>query len=427
MVLTPLTALVANRQGEIFELDGYGAVGAAGADRAPLTVEETVPLPHGAELMYLPDRYPIVFDPDTGAPATLTEDPYEPGEPIFPVAAFNSPGYLLTRNAAWVEADGAAGLPLFAYGAVGWGRNGFRTAAIRVDREPRQDLREMPRSGVVAGIATMQKAMPDNRLRAHLETCALTYGCPAAKNFFLGRYEAPLPTATRCNANCLGCLSLQAEGGLPCSQDRIDFTPTPAEIAEVALTHIRRVPRAVVSFGQGCEGDPLMAAWVIAEAISRIRRETDAGTINVNTNASLPDRLKTLFDAGLDSVRVSLNSVREAPYTAYFRPNYAFADVLAAIDHALERDRWVSINYLSLPGFVDSSEESAALLAFLRDHPVKMIQWRNLNFDPVRYHAAMASAGPVGRPIGVRRLLDRVRREAPAVRHGYFNPPILGF
>lgn len=420
--MTPLTALVANRRGEIVELEGYGAAGAAGTDLTPLTVEKTVPLPHGAELMYLPDRHPVVFDPDTGALAPLTENPYQPGEPLFPVAAFNSPGYLLTRNAAWVEAEGANPLPLFAYGAVGWGKKGFRTAAIRVDREPRQDLRKMPRSGVVAGISAMQSAMPDNRLRAHLETCALTYGCPAAKNFFLGRYEAPLPTATRCNANCLGCLSLQAEGGLPCSQDRIDFTPSPAEIAEVALTHIRRVPRAVVSFGQGCEGDPLMAASTIAEAISRIRRETDAGTINVNTNAGLPDRLDALFDAGLDSVRVSLNSVREASYTAYFRPNYAFADVLSAIDRALDRGRWVSINYLSLPGFVDSPEESAALLDFLRDHPVKMIQWRNLNFDPVRYHAVMAGVTPLGRPVGVRRLLDRVRREAPAVRHGYFNP-----
>ena len=34
-----------------------------------------------------------------------------------------------------------------------------------------------------------------NRLFRHLETCALTYGCPAAKNLFLCRYEAPLPTS----------------------------------------------------------------------------------------------------------------------------------------------------------------------------------------------------------------------------------------
>ena len=106
----------------------------------------------------------------------------------------------------------------------------------------------------------MRTHLPDNRLARHLEHCALTYGCPAGKNFFLGRYEAPLPTSRACNARCLGCLSLQQESGIPCSQDRIAFTPTAEEIAEVALTHIGRVNKAVVSFGQGCEGDPLMAA-----------------------------------------------------------------------------------------------------------------------------------------------------------------------
>jgi len=30
------------------------------------------------------------------------------------------------------------------------------------------------------------------------------------------------------------------------------------EIAEVALAHIRQVKKSVVSFGQGCEGDPLL-------------------------------------------------------------------------------------------------------------------------------------------------------------------------
>jgi hypothetical protein len=48
----------------------------------------------------------------------------------------------------------------------------------------------------------------------------------------------------------------------------------------------------VVSFGQGCEGDPLMAARVIGPAIRLIREQTLDGTINMNTNASLPHILK---------------------------------------------------------------------------------------------------------------------------------------
>lgn len=420
----PLTAVVANSAGEIFELEGFAAAGMAGTDRAVLTQADALKIPHGSELMFLPDRSPVLYNLDAQRFETLSENPYAPGEPLFPVAAFNSPGYVITRVSAYEEDPGAGFLPLFSYGAAGWDGQGFRTAVVRVDPEPRQDLRRMPRNKVIAGVERMRKALPDNRLRGHLEKCALEYGCPAAKNFFLGRYEAPLPTAQRCNAACLGCLSLQTGGDIPHSQDRIAFTPTPEEIAGIALTHIRRVDRAVVSFGQGCEGDPLLAADAIEPGIRLIREETEAGTINMNTNGGRPEILARLLDAGLDSVRISLNSIRKSPYEAYFRPKgYAFEHVIESIDAALSRGKWVSLNYLNCPGFTDSPEEADALEAFLRQRPVSMIQWRNLNFDPLRYWNIMGRVSPLGPPAGMKRLIGRIRRSFPGLRHGYFNPP----
>ena len=100
----------------------------------------------------------------------------------------------------------------------------------------------------------------------------------------------------------MGCLSLQQEEAgdygpvalTSNSQERIAFTPTPDEIAEIALYHIRRVKAAVVSFGQGCEGDPLMSVDVIEPAIRLIRSKTLEGTINVNTNAGRPEILVSL-------------------------------------------------------------------------------------------------------------------------------------
>ena len=81
-----LTAVVASPEGEIFELDGYAAVGMAGNLRVPLSVEETIPLPYGTELMFLPDRNPIMYNLLTRKIETLAENPYRPGETIFPVA-----------------------------------------------------------------------------------------------------------------------------------------------------------------------------------------------------------------------------------------------------------------------------------------------------------------------------------------------------
>jgi pyruvate-formate lyase-activating enzyme len=190
---------------------------------------------------------------------------------------------------------------------------------------------------------------------------------------------------------------------LTSSQNRIAFTPSAEEIAGVALVHINRVTNSVVSFGQGCEGDPLMAARVIGPAIRLIREQTADGTINMNTNASLPQECwNPCLDAGLDSIRVSMNSVREACYTAYFRPKgYRFAQVMESIDLALAKGRHVAINYLNCPGFTDSPEETAALSVFLEKHPVHLIQWRNLNFDPRQYYCQMMNRRrPPGPPRG---------------------------
>jgi pyruvate-formate lyase-activating enzyme len=422
------SAVVANERGEIFDLEGFFAVGADGPQQMPLNTSNTIEMPHGSELMFLPDRIPFVMDPETGRIRTLDRNPYDPKERIFPVAVFNSPGVVLSHTCSYTEHTHARILPLFSYGAVGWHPEGFRSAAIVVDTEPRQDLRQMPRKKVVSGVEEMQARLPDNRLARHLEHCALTYGCPAGKNFFLGRYEAPLPTSQSCNAKCLGCISLQDDEELISSQNRIAFTPSADEIADVALSHIGRVGKSVVSFGQGCEGDPLMAANVIGPAITLIREKTFEGTINMNTNASLPELLERLFDVGLDSIRVSMNSVREVCYNAYFRPKgYRFSQVLESIDLAIEKGRHVAINYLNCPGFTDTPEETAALSVFLEKHPVHMIQWRNLNFDPNRYLMAMQKVATPGPPVGMDRLLQMIRKQFPGLRFGYFNPPKENF
>ncbi|QTA91827.1 radical SAM protein [Desulfonema magnum] len=419
-----ITAVVANPNGEIFELEGYAASGMAGSSLALLTHKNTVNMPYGGELMFLPDRLPVLYNMDMNRFETLAENPYVPGEAIFPVAAFNSPGYVLSYVSAYEENNGAGFLPLFSYGAVGWHKGKFRSAVILVDSEKRQDLRLMRREKVVAGVRKMRKKMPSNRLRQHLEKCALTYGCPAGKNFFLKRYEAPLPTSQRCNARCLGCISFQKGDEIPNSQDRIAFTPSPEEIAEVALEHIRSVKKSVVSFGQGCEGDPLLAADVIEPAIRIIRGKTKNGTINMNTNGSRPDILEKLFDAGLDSMRISMNSVREKCYNAYFRPNgYHFSDVVKGIDMAIRRGKFVSVNYLNCPGFTDTPEEVSALLAFLREYPINMIQWRNLNFDPLRYWKVMNSVTEHGSPMSMKNALKQIHKAFPKLIYGYFNPP----
>ncbi len=419
---------MAAENGDIFELEGYGAAGMSAHTPDVLTKEKTIAMPHGSELMMLPQRKPLVYNIAGAKFEVIENNPFVPKEKIFPVAVFNSPGYVNKHSCAYDDNGLKNFLPLFSYGATGFGKNNFRSSAILVDREPRQDLRQMLQKDIIKGINRIQKKYPVNRLMRHLETCALEYGCPAGKNFFLQRYEAPLPTSTICNANCLGCISLQTKDNLCACQDRIAFMPKTQEIAQVCLEHISHVKNCVVSFGQGCEGEPLTAFKVIEPAINYIRQQTDKGTINLNTNAGIPQYVEKLCKTGLDSMRVSLNSVRKNCYNAYFRPrSYHFSDVLKSIETAKFHGKFVAINYLNCPGFTDSKNEFKALRQFIDQYKIDMIQWRNLNFDPKKYCEIMSKVEDSGKPLGMETIIEQLKNLCPELMHGYFNPPKIKF
>jgi pyruvate-formate lyase-activating enzyme len=346
------------------------------------------------------------------------------------VAAFVCPGYTLTGLAAFVREPDAPVLPLFAYGALGFLGDRFYVCAKQVDRDARQVFRGISNKKIHDGAAALLKRFPDNRLIRHLASCALKYCCPAARNLALGRYEAPLPTATACNAACIGCISLQnPDSGFPSTQNRIAFTPTPAEIVEVMRAHGEHEKRPVFSFGQGCEGEPLTQSPVIAEAIAAYRAGGGKGTVNVNTNGSLPDRLGELAAAGLDSVRVSLNSARPSVYEAYYRPKgYTFGDVAAFAAAAKEAGLYVSLNYLYHPGVSDTEDEMAALIRLVTDCQADLIQMRNLNIDPDLYLDALEKAAtPARAAMGFANFTKRLRKNCPGTTLGYFNPYLEPF
>jgi pyruvate-formate lyase-activating enzyme len=100
-----------------------------------------------------------------------------------------------------------------------------------------------------------------------------------------------------------------------------------------------------------------------------------------------------------------------------------FEDVMKSIELAVREKKFISINYLNCPGFTDTPEEVEALMEFLKQYPVNMIQWRNLNFDPLRYYDIMEKIEPHGQPIGMNKLISDIKRSFPILKHGYFNPP----
>ena len=416
----------ADAAGRIKELPELLMAGRSARDfmQPPLTA--LIPLPPGSELFVLPGRLPVGLDPRSGEPLLLEEDPEQPGAPVQAVAAFMAPAHTALLWAAYQKKDDQAPtLPLFAYTAVGWYRDRFWVCGWRSDQDRRQEPNRYRPREISRRTRKRLSASPGNRLIQHLGKCCLTYGCPAAVNYFMDKWEAPLPSSPSCNARCLGCISLQPSGCCPSTQERINFVPTPGEIAEIAVNHLERTGH-VVSFGQGCEGEPLLQAETIAEAIIAIRRRTNRGRINCNSNAGRPEALSRLSAAGLDAIRVSLNSAQEHYHQRYYRPlDFNLARVKESIDLMKEAGKFVSLNYFVLPGFSDDPAEFAALSELIARHRPDFIQLRNLNIDPDWYLDEL-DFQPSGPALGITAWHRALTESFPGLGIGYFNPARRG-
>jgi wyosine [tRNA(Phe)-imidazoG37] synthetase (radical SAM superfamily) len=410
--------LYSDGKGTIFEDTTLYAVGRSGWDAIPVPDDEWITLPEGGSLYELPGRHGIGIDVATGDMRLCQKG--------WAVAAFIPPAHTGLYLAAYESLPEAPTLPLFCYTAAGWHNDTFYVPAVRIERDIRQECAGYDNDKIADGTHNLLAAYPHNRLVKHLmENCCQTYHCPAARNFSLGRWECPIPTSPACNANCIGCISFQPqEETIPSTQDRLTFKPSPEEIVEFTVPHLQTAPYPIVSFGQGCEGEPLLMWETIRAAIIEMRKHTPRGSININTNGSKPAAVQALCNAGLDSIRVSTNSARKHIYEAYYRPNnYSFEDIVESLKIVRRHGGWASINYFVFPGMTDSEEEYEALRKLIQDTDLNMIQWRNFNIDPDWYLGKLGVT-ETGECMGVKQLQELIHEEFPQVKFGYFNPPM---
>jgi pyruvate-formate lyase-activating enzyme len=374
----------------------------------------------GSQLFSLPGRVPIGWD--EGMDSFISSEKSKVGRKevdCAAVAAFLSPGYIRTLLPATQLKPNAPTLPLWAYSCVGWKDGKFWATGLLIDPNPHWHPKSFKNDRLLSRkVADALKKSSNNRLLQQLSRCALEYHCFAAKNVFFQRWECPLPTSPSCNADCLGCISLQPSECCPASQERIPFIPTVDEVLGVALPHLEKAEDAIVSFGQGCEGEPLMQWRLLERSLLKLREKTDRGTINLNTNGSFPQRVERLCEAGLDSIRVTLNSPHSTYYRRYHRPRrYTLEKVIDSLILAKEKGLYTSINLLVLPGFTDREKEVEGWVELVRNTRLDFIQMRNLNIDPDFYLKEMGS----GEGMGISRMIDVLKTEVPSLEFGYFN------
>jgi len=408
--------LYSSPQGEIFEETHLQALA---FDTRPLDAADLIPLPDGATLAMMPERLAIGKS-RAGEQQTLSSRRGWAVAALLPIGYTRTllPGY--KKKSAEVEP-----LPFFGYSAVA-GMNGkLYVAALKTDDPRKWHPQAFQRRKLELLVKEKQDRYPNNRVIRQHAHCALDYSCPTASNLFFERWEMAIAVSPSCNARCIGCISKQEEEALISPQDRLTFVPSVDEIVEAALPHLELAPDAIVSFGQGCEGDPLLQWPRIEKAIKALRARTDSGVININTNASKPQWLQHLYDAGLDTIRVSTISGQASTYNAYYRPlGYTFEEVKESLKRGHDSGLFTSINLLCFPGMIDREQEIEALLTFINETKLNLIQLRNLNIDPEVLLPRLPNLDSLGKALGIRSMIATLKRECPEVEIGNFSRPI---
>jgi pyruvate-formate lyase-activating enzyme len=400
-------AVHADRSGRILVAD-HPALAYDGARTVPL--ERAIPLP--PEAVVFPIEREALASERSGRPRRL-------GAGRLTASALLPAGYLRTLLPAYVDEPGKPDLAPRPYAAVASDENGaLVTAAMLVESDPAHDPAGYPKAEVAARVAEGLRARPGDRLVRQLARCAKEYGCHAAANAFYRRWECALPIAAPSNERPPASVALKRDGEAAPTETAA-FHPTTDEIAALAVSHLEGGGSSV-GFGRACEGEPLLAAREVEDAVAQIRLRTREGTIHLDTNGSLPGALRRLRSAGLDSICVRLVSARAATYETLHGPeSYRFTDVRATLRLAAELRLALSVRVLVLPGVFDRPEELSELITVLSELPSgSALVVRDLHADPLRALARLPARGV--EPIGVAQALDRIKQEVGHIRIGAF-------
>ena len=409
--------IFARPDGQWFDFPPLGMAAKSG-DRVQVPNNlDLIPLPEGATLTLMPHCAPIGFDGENGEFLSLAENPYKKkAESIYVVAALLPQGF--TRLLLPAATETGETLPILGYTAVGVEKGKLVVAAMATDEHQRWHPRHYNTPRLEALVKERQAEFPHNRIIQQLSRCALEYGCFTAQNIFYRRWEGGVPVSPACNAQCLACLSQQPDDSCDSPQQRIKFCPQSREVAEIAIAHLQQAEDAIISFGQGCEGEPSLAYPVICEAIDAVRKTTGRGVINMNTNAGDTHAIRELLSHGMDSLRLSIFSAREEHYVAYHRPiDYQFHDVCASLEAARDAGVPVALNLLAYPGFTDDEAEAEVLVHLVRRYGVAQIQLRNLNCDPRLMQDFCAGK----KPMGMRQFVAFLQSQLPEVKIGNYS------
>ena len=144
----------ADEDGNGYIDEDYFGLGLLGASFVEPSEEEVIPLPEGASLTMIPNRAPVVIN---------DEDQFVlyPGQG-WVMGALLPQGYTRTLLPAFVNNEGADGLPLFGYSAVFAQDGDLYVAAVPTDEDYKWNPQYFNTDDLAERVEARQKRFPES-------------------------------------------------------------------------------------------------------------------------------------------------------------------------------------------------------------------------------------------------------------------------
>ena len=241
------STLYSDRNGRIWEDKHLAFLGRSGQQWVEAEEEDLITLPAGCSLVMVPGHYPVGIDIDD---KVNCREKTPQGVPAVALACLLPQGFTRTLLPATVAPRGAAEIPILGYTAVAGMKNKVMAAAIPTDEHRKWHPERYNTPDLEQMVESRLGQFPRNRILRQLAHCSLHYSCFTAQNIFYRRWEGGIPTTSRCNARCLGCIS-RGHTSVPSPQERLGFRPTAEEDCRGGLLPPGNGSEAIISFGQG--------------------------------------------------------------------------------------------------------------------------------------------------------------------------------
>ena len=166
----------ADEEGNGYIDEDYFALGLLGAQFVEPSEEEVIPLPEGASLTMIPNRAPVVIDDND-------QFVLYPGEG-WVMGALLPQGYTRTLLPAFVNRDGADGLPLFGYAAVFAQDGELYVAAVPTDEDYKWNPQYFNTADLAARVEALQRKEYFLSSLGGRHSCVAGVQCPLFRLYF---------------------------------------------------------------------------------------------------------------------------------------------------------------------------------------------------------------------------------------------------